>query len=222
MYVTRESQKFLWLLLLQEQQNINFCKEVISTISAPLMSNTFESQVCNGLEDNYLEQNKLLCTTLDLLTSIVENTLSANMDNMIPELCQEMINLDMRVKALFEACISTKFLPYVHKLLVLCLLIPIKRAIREGQETIDVEITQKFSYDLCYISMMLLSKNYIIEIVKTNKFLLIYWKKLQSLHKFVIPYQHKLEHQAISVMVRIFLYYISIAVLTNNCNIFLY
>ncbi|XP_043258227.1 uncharacterized protein LOC122400707 isoform X1 [Colletes gigas] len=201
MYVTRESQTFLWLLLLQEQQNVKFCKEVITAIAAPLMSNTFEPQVCNGLEDNYLEQNKLLCTTLDLLTSIIENTLFANMDNTIPELCQEIINLDMRVKAIFEACISTTFLPHIHKLLVLCLLIPLKRAIREGQETIDAEITQQFSYDLCYISMMLLSKKYIIEIVKTNKLLLIYWKKLQSLHEFVVPHQHKFEHQAISIMI---------------------
>ncbi|XP_053988394.1 uncharacterized protein LOC128881403 isoform X1 [Hylaeus volcanicus] len=201
MYVTRESQTFLWLLLLQEQQNINFCKEVILTIAAPLMSSTFKSQVCNGLEDNYLEQNALLCTTLDLLTSIVENTLFANIDNMIPELCQEVINLDIRIKALFEACISTKFLPYVHKLLMLSLLVPIKRAIREGQETVDLEVTQKFLCDLCYVSMMLLSKNYIIEIVKTNKLLLIYWKKLQSLRKFDLPHEHKFEHQAISIMV---------------------
>lgn len=201
MYVTRESQQFLWLLLLHEQQNIDFCKEVISMVAAPLITNTLESQVRQVFEDSYLDQNKLLCTTLDLLTSIIENTLSANMDNTIPELCQEVVNLDTRVKALFETCISTKLLPHVHKLLVLCLFIPVKRAVREGQETIDPETSQKFCYDLCYISMMLLSKKYIIELVKTNKLLMIYWKKLQSLHKFVFPHQHKFEHQAISIMV---------------------
>ncbi|XP_078035209.1 integrator complex assembly factor Brat1 [Augochlora pura] len=201
MYVTRESQKLLCFLLLNEQHNVAFCKDVIKVIAAPLMTNSFESQVWQKLEDNYLEQNKLLCTTLDLLTNLVENTLFANMDNTIPELCQEVINLDTRVKALFEACISTKFLSHVHKLLILCLFIPLKRALREGQETIDAEITQKFCYDMCYTSMMLLSKRYITEIVKTNKFLMIYWKKLQSLREFVMPQQHKFEHQFITIMI---------------------
>lgn len=207
MYVTRESQKFLWLLLLHEHQNVNFCKEVILTISAPLITNSFKSQVCEVLEDNYLEQNKLLCTTLDLLTSIVENTLFANIDNKIPELCQEVIDLDMRVKALFETCISTKLFPHVHKLVVLCLFIPIKRVIREGQEIIDSEVSKKFCCNLCYISMMLLSKKYVIELVKVNKLLLIYWKKLQSLGKFDFSHEHKFEHQAISIMVSIFILY---------------
>ncbi|XP_076292857.1 integrator complex assembly factor Brat1 [Lasioglossum baleicum] len=201
MYVTRESQKFLCHLLLNEQQNISFCKDVILAIAAPLMTNNFESQVCHKLEDNYLEQNKLLCTTLDLLTHLIENTLFVNMENTIPELCQETINLDTRVKALFEACISTKFLLHVHKLLVLCLFIPLKRALREGQETIDAEISQNFCYDMCYISMMLLSKKYITEIVKTNKFLMTYWKKLQLLREFVLPHQYKFEHQCISIMI---------------------
>ncbi|XP_076240863.1 integrator complex assembly factor Brat1 [Calliopsis andreniformis] len=201
LYVTRESHKFLWLLLLHEYQNINFCKEVILTISAPLITKPLESKVHPVSEDNYLEQNKLLCTTLDLLISIIENTLSANMDNNIPELCEEIIDLDIRVKALFETCLSTKLFPHVHKLLLLCLLIPIKRAIREGQEIIDVEISRKFCYNLCYMSMILLSKKYVIELVKMNKLLLVYWKKLQSLRKFVLPNEHKLEHQAISIMV---------------------
>ncbi|KZC11785.1 PREDICTED: uncharacterized protein LOC107189986 [Dufourea novaeangliae] len=201
MYVTRESQNFLWLLLLNEQQNTNFCKEIILAIAAPLITNSFESQVCQKFEENYLEQNKLLCTTLDLLTSIMENTLFANVDNAIPELCQEVIDLDMRVKALFEACISTKLLPHVHKLLLLCFVVPLRRAIREEQETISADISYKFCYEICYISMMLLSKNYIIEIVKTNKFLMIYWKKLQLLRKFDISQQYKFEHQAITLMI---------------------
>lgn len=189
-------------MLLHEQQNINFCKEVILTIAAPLITNTFETQVYQVLQDNYLEQNKLLCSTLDLLTNIIENTLFANMDNMVPELCQEVIDLEMRVKALFEACISTKLLSHIHKLLILCLFIPLKRFIREGKK-IDVETSQKFCCDLNYISLMLLSKVYIIELVKTNKLLMIYWKRLQSLHEFILSGEHKFEHQVITIMVSI-------------------
>ncbi|CAK9816800.1 BRCA1-associated ATM activator 1 [Anthophora quadrimaculata] len=140
LYVTRESHKFLWLLLLYEQQNINFCKEVILTAAAPLITNTFESQIYQVLEDKYLDQNKLLCTTLDLLTNIIENTLFANMDNTIPELCQEVIDLEIR-------------------------------------------------------------KTYVIELVEMNKLLMIYWKKLQSLHEFSFSQQHKFEHQVITLMV---------------------
>lgn len=200
LYVTHESHKFLWLLLSYEQQNIDFCKEIILTVAAPLITNNFKTQEYKMLQDNYLEQNKLLCTTLDLLTNIVENTLFTDIDNIIAELCQEIIDLEIKVKALFEACISTKLLSHIHKLLILCLFIPFKRFIRE-EKTIDTETSQKFYSDLNYISLMLLSKVYIIELVKTNKLLMIYWKKLQSLHKFVFNQEHKFEHQVISLMI---------------------
>jgi len=49
--------------------------------------------------------------------------------------------------------------------------------------------------------MMLLSKKDIIELVKNNKFSMTYWKKLLALHEFVLPEQHKFEHQAIAIMV---------------------
>lgn len=200
LYVTHESHRFLWLLLLHEQQNVDFCKEVILTMSAPLMTNTIESQTHQVLQDNYLEENKLLCTTLDLLTNIIENTLFANMDNTVPELCQEIIGLEMRIKALFEACISTKVLSHIHKLFILCLFIPLKRFIREGKK-IEAETMQKFFTDLNYIFLMLLSKVYIVELIKTNKFLMIFWKKLQSLQEFSFNYEHKFEHQIIILMI---------------------
>lgn len=208
LYVTRESHKFLWLLLSYEQQNVNFCKEVILAMAAPLITNNFDTQTCQVLQDNYLEENKLLCTTLDMLTSIIENTLFADMDNTIPELCQELLDLEMRVKALFEACISTKLLSHIHKLFVLCLFIPIKQFIRGGKKT-ETETTLKFYTELNYISIMLLSKAYVVELVKTNKFLMIFWKKLQSLHEFSFSQEHKFEHQAISIMVSTLLFILS-------------
>ncbi|KAF7408050.1 hypothetical protein HZH66_002587 [Vespula vulgaris] len=145
MYITHESQKFLWTLLLHEQHNINICTEIISAITDPLINNTFNPQIHQTLEESYLDENKLLCTTLDLVTSIFENTLFVSMDSKIPELFEELFNLEMRVKALFEACI--------------------------------------------------------VELIKTNKFLMIYWKKLRMLCEFTLPEQHKFEHQAIVLMI---------------------
>lgn len=201
MYVTRESQRFLWTLLLHEYQNTSICKEIILAVAAPLLANTIDAQMHQALEDTYLDRNKLLCTTLDLLTSILENTLFVSLDNTIPDLCEEVINLEVRVRALFEVCISTKFLQHVHKLVVLSLFLKLKRGIRGEKEAIDVEVWHKCRYDLCYISMMLLSKKHIIELVKTNKYNMIYWKKLQSLRECVLPEQHKFEHQCICLMV---------------------
>ncbi|XP_076748688.1 integrator complex assembly factor Brat1 [Xylocopa sonorina] len=201
LYVTRESHKFLWLLLLHEHQNTGVCKEIISVIAEPLTTNNFESQVCQALGDNYLDQNKLLCTTLDLLTNIIENTLFENLENTIPELCEEVINLEMRVKALFEACISTKLLPQIHKLLLLCLFIPLKQLCRERKKLADADVSLKFCCDLNYISLMLLSKKYVGEVVKMNKLLMIYWKKLQALHEINLNQQHKFELQAITIMI---------------------
>ena len=127
MYVTRESQKFLWTLLLHEHKNVEACSEIILAIAAPLMSNTVaEKQAHPALEETYLEQNKLLCSTLDLLTGILENTLFASLNNSIPELLERLVNLEMRVRALFEACISTKFLQHVHKLLLLSVFLKLK------------------------------------------------------------------------------------------------
>ncbi|TGZ49773.1 BRCA1-associated protein required for ATM activation protein 1 [Temnothorax longispinosus] len=201
MYVTRESQKFLWTLLLHEQKNTETCKEIILTVAAPLMSNILNVQMHQALEETYLEQNKLLCSTLDLLTSIMENTLFASLDNSIPELIERLVDLEMRVKALFEACISTRFLQHVHKLLLLSLFLKLKQGIKENTTMIDIDAWHKFCYGLCYISMMLLSKKDIIELVKNNKFSMTYWKKLLTLREFVLPEEHKFEHQAIALMI---------------------
>jgi len=200
MYVTRESQKFLWTLLLHEHKNTETCKEIILAVAAPLMNNILDGQMHQALE-TYLEQNKLLCSTLNLLTNILENTLFASLDNSIPELIERLVILEMRVKALFEACISTRFLQHVHKLLLLSLFLKLKQGIKEHTTVIETEAWHKFCYGLCYIFMMLLSKKDIIELVKNNKFSMTYWKKLLALHEFVLPEQHKFEHQAIAIMV---------------------
>ncbi|KAG5347636.1 BRAT1 protein, partial [Acromyrmex charruanus] len=200
MYVTRESQKFLWTLLLHEHKNTETCKEIILAVAAPLMSNILDGQMHQALE-TYLEQNKLLCSTLNLLTNILENTLFASLDNSIPELIERLVDLEMRVKALFEACISTRFLQHVHKLLLLSLFLKLKQGIKEHTTVIETEAWHKFCYGMCYIFMMLLSKKDIIELVKNNKFSMTYWKKLLALHELVLPEQHKFEHQAIAIMI---------------------
>lgn len=200
MYVTRESQKFLWTLLLHEHKNVEACSEIILAIAAPLMNNTVDVQAHQALEDTYLEQNKLLCSALDLMTSILENTLFANLNNSIPELLERLVNLEARVKALFEACISTKFLQHVHKLLLLSLFLKLKQGISESSNLIDAEAWQKFCYGYYYISMKLLSKKYIIEMVRCNKYCMVYWKKLFTLREIVQSEQYKFEHQAIALM----------------------
>lgn len=202
MYVTRESQKFLWTLLLHEHKNVEACSEIILAIAAPLMSNTVaEKQAHPALEETYLEQNKLLCSTLDLLTGILENTLFASLNNSIPELLERLVNLEMRVRALFEACISTKFLQHVHKLLLLSVFLKLKQGINENSNVIDAEAWDRFSFGYNYISMKLLSKKYIIEMVRCNKYCMMYWKKLLALREIVQSEQFKFEHQAIALMV---------------------
>ncbi|XP_032688076.1 uncharacterized protein LOC116852135 [Odontomachus brunneus] len=201
MYVTRESQKFLWTLLLYENKNVEACKEIILAIAAPLIKNSLDTQMHEGLEEIYFEQNKLLCSTLDLLTNILENTLFASLDNSIPELLEELIDLDKRVKALFEACISTRFLHHVHKLLLLSLFLKLRRGIKEDTEVIDLDNWQQFRNGLCYSSMMLLSKKHIVELIKTYKLSMIYWKKLRALRQFSPPELYKFEHQAIALMI---------------------
>lgn len=206
MYVTQESQKFLWKLLMYEHKNLQICQEIILAIATPLVGNTFNAQVHQVLEETYLDQNKLLCSTLDLLTSILENTLFVSEDSNIPELLEKLIDLDMRVKALFEACISTRFLQHVHKLLLLLLFLKLKQGIKKDTKLVEADAWQKFCYGLSYISMMLLSKKYIIELIKTYKFAMVYWKRLIALREFVLPDQHKFEHQAIALMVNPSLY----------------
>ncbi|XP_015186913.1 PREDICTED: uncharacterized protein LOC107071944 isoform X2 [Polistes dominula] len=201
MYITHESQKFLWTLLLHEQENIPICMEIISAIADPLVKNSYNSQTHQTLEDSYLDENEFLCNTLGLITSIFENTLFISMDSNIPDFFEELYELEMRVKALFEACIGTRFLQHVHKLLLLLLFLKLKRGIRSDTKAIDNDVWQKFNYGICYISMMLLSKKYIVELIKTNKFLMIYWKKLRTLCEFTLPEQHKFEHQAIVLMI---------------------
>lgn len=200
-------------MLLYENKNVEACKEIILAVAAPLMKNSLDTEVHEALEETYFEQNKLLCSTLDLLTNILENTLFASLDNSIPELFEELLDLDKRVKALFEACISTRFLHYVHKLLLLSLFLKLKQGIKENTEVVDVDTWQKFRNGICYSSMMLLSKKHIIELIKTYKIAMVYWKKLCTLRQFSTPEFYKFEHQAIALMVsQLFTYHSQIFV----------
>ncbi|XP_012283609.1 uncharacterized protein LOC105701446 [Orussus abietinus] len=201
MYVTRESQKFLWSLLLSECRNEKFCREVILEVTSPIISNQFDTEVHEGLQENYLDRNTLLCATIDLLTNILENTLFVDLDSPIPALLEELTNLEVRVKALFEACINTRFLQRVHKLVLLLLFLRLKQGILRETKTVDEVAWSKFLRGLTYVYMMLIPKKHVIELVKTAKLALIYWKKTKLLCDFTPPGQYKFEHQAIALMV---------------------
>ncbi|XP_051174019.1 uncharacterized protein LOC127289847 [Leptopilina boulardi] len=201
LYVTRESQKFVWTLLLYESKNTNFCKDIIIAAVSPLTQNICNAQTHVILEENYMNDNALLCTTLDLLTSILENTLFHSLDNTIPSLIEELANLETRLRALFEACISTRFLQHILKLLLLSLFKRLKDGIKAPLEKVDDEANEKFRFGLCYMSTLLLSKKYVLDIVRMNKYSFIYWKKLKSLCEFSLGLPHKFEHQVICLMV---------------------
>lgn len=201
LYVTRESQKFVWTLLLYESRNTNFCKDIIIAAVSPMTQNTCTAQTHMVLEENYMNDNALLCTTLDLLTSILENTLFHSLDNTIPSLIEEFANLETRLRALFEACISTRFLQHILKLLLLSLFKRLKDGIKSPDEKVDPEASEKFRLGLCYMSSLLLSKKYVLDIVRMNKYSFIYWKKLQAICHFSLGLPHKFEHQVICLMV---------------------
>lgn len=200
MYITRDSQKFLWTLLLLESENTKVCEEVILVAAGPLINNTLNSQMHSTLEV-YLDKNKVLCTSMDLLSSILENTLFVSMDNTIPLLLDHLTNLETRVKALFEACISTHFLQRLHKLLLLVLFLRLKQGIKGPSEPLEESSWEKFRLGLYYINMMLITKKYILDIIKTAKVSLVYWKKICNLCEFKLPDQYKFEYQAIALMV---------------------
>ncbi|KAK0095161.1 hypothetical protein PV326_009078 [Microctonus aethiopoides] len=201
MYVTRESHKFICDLLIKETLNTKFCHEIISLICEPIINHTSEVQIHKALEDLYLDQTKVLCTTLDLITNIFENTVFLSLDNTIPDLIENLINLEDRVKALFEACISTRFLQFVHKLWILILFSKLKLGLKENSETVDAEYFEKLINTLAFIHSILLSKKYVIESTKTSKLALIYWKKLQGLQPFKKSTPLKFEHQGIALMI---------------------
>ncbi|XP_057318159.1 uncharacterized protein LOC130663104 [Microplitis mediator] len=205
MYVTRESHKFIYQLLINESQNIGLSTEIIKAVSEPLINDTYGIQVHSALEDLYLDQTRVLATTLGLITSILENALFSSLDNTIPNLLEQIANLEVRVKALLEACISTKFLQNIHKLWVLLYFYKIKSGFEKNDKNetvVNPEAWSRFRVAYCYLQTLFISKNYITEFVRTNKFSLIYWKKLQALETFHPPeLKHKFEHQVVASMV---------------------
>ncbi|XP_048507941.1 uncharacterized protein LOC105691973 [Athalia rosae] len=200
LYVTRESQKFIWKLLLCESENTEFCREVILVVAEPLIMNTFIPQKYPTMEDHYLDQNELLLTIIDLLTAIMENTLFATMDNTIPLLLESITNLESRIKALFEACISTKFFSHIIKLMFLLLFLRLKQGLKGSDEPVADEYWSHFFMNIRYIDSMLLAKKYILDIVKGRKIMLVYWKKLNNLCRIQRKDQYKIEDQCITIM----------------------
>ncbi|XP_034935397.1 uncharacterized protein [Chelonus insularis] len=205
MYVTRESHKFITELLINDSQNIQFCTEVLQAVCEPIINNTFNPQIHTTLEDIYLDQTRVLSTTLEIITSILENTLFFSTDNTIPKLLVELIDLEARVKALLEACISTKFLSNIQKLWILLILYNVKcgwETNNEGKTIVNQEHWDKFRLGYCYMQTLFISKKYIIEVARTNKYALIYWKKLTDLKHFSLPHKdHQFEHQVVALMI---------------------
>lgn len=202
LYVTRESQKFIWMLLQLESENKSFCEEVILVAAEPLINNTFTPQVSATLEDNYLDQNELLLTIIDLLTAIMENTLFTSMDNTIPQLVESATNLESRIKGLFETCISTKFFLHITKLIYLLIFMRLKEGINGPDGNINCEVWRIFWSNLRYVDSMLLAKKNVLELIKGGKLILTYWRKLNNLCKLQFPDQYNLEHQVAIIMVR--------------------
>ncbi|XP_046751151.1 uncharacterized protein LOC124414218 [Diprion similis] len=201
LYVTRESQIFVWKLLLAESENETFCKQVISIAVEPLVRNNFSSQVHPSLEENYLEQNSELLTTLALLTAIMENTLFASMNNTIPRILESIGNLECRIKGLFETCISTNFYAHIMKLLYLLLFMRLKEGVNETEGTADSETWKVFGTNLRYIDSMLVAKKLIIDMARGGKLVLTYWKKINNLCALKEPSEFKMEIHAVIQMI---------------------
>ncbi|XP_033214963.1 uncharacterized protein LOC117171612 [Belonocnema kinseyi] len=200
LYVTRESQKFIWTLLLYESGDTKFCTDIILAAVAPLTQTSCNAQSHLALEENYMNENALLCTTLDLVTCILENTLFESFNNPIPALIEELIGLEARVKAIFEACISTRVLQHILELRLLTIFTRLKDGIKDPLQPVSKETSEDFRRNLCHGILLLLSKEYILDIVKSKKYTMIYWKRLNSLCNVNLGLPYKFEHQIICLM----------------------
>lgn len=202
MYVTRESHKFLYTLLYEESQNKEFCKEIIMVIIAPLLYNKLNNDL-QGVEfaDILQDQHRSICTTFDLITSIYENILFRNMDLTIPDIFEELADLSERTKAFIDAWISTRLFKHVQTLWVLICFYKMKKGLDHERDTIDKDGWENFRTSFCTMQLSLINKKNIIDTVKSNKLALTYWKKLQGLRPFNMPYEHKFEHQNIALMI---------------------
>ncbi|OXU24734.1 hypothetical protein TSAR_013123 [Trichomalopsis sarcophagae] len=211
LYLTRESYKFLSILLVKESNNRSLCELIILAITEPLVNLTINSQVDNlqvslgkyhffSSKDVLSDQNQLLVATLELLLAILEYTLFLDLENPIPDMFEELTNIESRVRTIFEVSISTPFMKTVHKLSKLINFIKLRIALRSS-ETIDEKVFEQFCLGLCFNNSMLLSKKYILDLVISNKLGIIYWKRLKKLKTFEVPPPYKFENQAIALMI---------------------
>lgn len=146
------------------------------------------------------DQHKLLLSTLELLYAILEYTVFIDLKNPVPDMFEDFIGLDNRIKLLFGVTISTPFVKILEKLATLCAFSNLRKSVISA-DTIDEKIFEGFCSTLCYVSSMLMSKKLIGDIVLTKKQGIIFWHKLNKLKKVEAPHPYKFEIQALTLMV---------------------
>ncbi|XP_014212634.1 uncharacterized protein LOC106642381 [Copidosoma floridanum] len=210
MYVTRECHKFLSRLLILENKNEDFCREMILAISEPLMKVTIDSQTTNKLSDQLLfntnkqlhnEQMNLLQATIELLLQIIDYTTFYDFTNPIPAMFEKLVSMESRVKTVFETTISTPMVKVVHKLVKLLIFVKLRSSVKETDEVIPDKIYEQFTFGLYYHAMMLLSKNYITDFVLSKKLGYEFWKRLIKTKPLKIPKTYRFEDQNVALMI---------------------
>ncbi|KAJ8664809.1 hypothetical protein QAD02_006471 [Eretmocerus hayati] len=203
MYVTRECHKFLSRLLIKECNNRKLCEEIILSVTEPLIELTGSAHIDNHYVTlgKYVsfEQNNLLLVTLELLLEIMDYAIFHDLYNPIPDMFEELTNLESRVKVVFEVSISTPFMTVAFKLYKLLLYTKLRSCLQTSDQ-IDKKTFEQFCLGLCYTSTLLLSKKYILDLVISKKIGIIYWKKLSKLKNLESPEPFKFETQAIALM----------------------
>ncbi|XP_058796302.1 uncharacterized protein LOC131667108 [Phymastichus coffea] len=207
MYVNKESQKFLSILLIKESYNQALCQEIILAITQPLVEMTHNPQESNSqftLNKQMLsDQHNLLLSTLELLYAILEYAVFIDLENPIPDMFEDFIGLDNRIKILFEVTISTPFVKILEKLAVLCAYSNLRKSIKSDSEpgSLDEKKFEGFCSTLCYVSNLLMSKKFILDLALTKKQGMIFWHKLNKLKKVAAPHPYKFEIQALTLLI---------------------
>lgn len=202
LYITRETQKFIYTMLDKESQNKVLCKNMIMAISEPIINNKFNGNLHGiDLSDVLEDQQNQVCTTFDLITSIYDNILFKNMDYTIPDMFEELCDLTSRTVAFIEAWMTTRLFKNIQPLWILICFYKLKKGLNHDRLIIDDKGWQNYRSLFCHVQINLIKKNQIIDSLRSNKLALIYWKKLQTLRPFEMPHGHKFDHQNIALMI---------------------